>query len=113
MDAATAYTHRRNFVHALLSGTDPEQLQDHHYDVLPVQDQLYDILTYAHRSHQPPSEMLLEITRQRFASVTWPMADMYVKGCRVCTNRLMPLLDRRDEDSTSVVFGHSESDVDA
>ena len=27
MDAATAYTHRRNFEHALLSGSDPEQLQ--------------------------------------------------------------------------------------
>lgn len=117
MDVATADAHRRNFVDALLSASDPEQLQDHYFDVLPVQDQLYDILTYAHRSHQPPSEMLLEIARQRFASVTWPMAEIYVKGCRVCTeNRLMPSLDRQDEDSVSVGFEskeRSESDVEA
>jgi hypothetical protein len=45
------------------------------------------------------------------------MAEMYVKGCRMCAmNRLMLPLDRQDEDSASVGLESkepSESDVEA
>lgn len=42
------------------------ETQVHHYDRLPVQTQMYDILTYAHRHHNPSTLMLLEVVRLRF-----------------------------------------------
>ncbi|KAF9529309.1 hypothetical protein CPB83DRAFT_853056 [Crepidotus variabilis] len=79
---------RRSFVEDLLKGgADLEQLQVHHYDRLPVQNQLYDILSYAHRYHYPAASMLLEVVRLRFASITWPMAELYVKLCPLCSIR--------------------------
>ncbi|KAF8894913.1 hypothetical protein CPB84DRAFT_1710618 [Gymnopilus junonius] len=85
MDHATAEAHRIQFVNDFLNAnSDTENLQIHHYDILPVREQLYDILTYAHRSHLPASEMLLEIGRLNYAFVTWPMAEMYVKMCPLC-----------------------------
>ncbi|KAF8972966.1 hypothetical protein BDZ97DRAFT_1691597 [Flammula alnicola] len=88
MDTTPAESHKRKFVADLLSGnTDTDSLQVHHYDRLPVQNQLYDILTYAHRSHLPAPQMLLEVVRLRFAFITWPMAEMYVRMCPLCIMR--------------------------
>lgn len=41
------------------------------FDRLPLQPQVYDILSYAHRSHAPLSEMLTEIKVLGFVSRSW------------------------------------------
>ncbi|KAJ3508887.1 hypothetical protein NLJ89_g5512 [Agrocybe chaxingu] len=95
MDAASAEAHRQQFVTDLLSGKNgPDHLQYHHYDRLPVQNQLYDILTYVHRSHLPAAQMLIEIDRLRFAFITWPMAEMYVRMCPLCNMRAKQLQEQ-------------------
>ncbi|PPQ64990.1 hypothetical protein CVT26_015699 [Gymnopilus dilepis] len=93
MDEATAEMHKIQFVNEFLNATtEGDDLQISHFDVLPVREQLYDILTYAHRSHLPASQMLLEVIRLKYpydiqAFVTWPMAEMYVKMCPLCNMR--------------------------
>ncbi|KAJ3713319.1 hypothetical protein C8R42DRAFT_780018 [Lentinula raphanica] len=54
------------------------------FDRLPVQDELYDILAYAHRTHQNSTNMTDEVRRMGFAHITWPMADIFVHLCPVC-----------------------------
>ncbi|KAF8828972.1 hypothetical protein HHX47_DHR3000609 [Lentinula edodes] len=51
------------------------------FDRLPVQDELYDILAYAHRAHKNSNIMTDE------AHITWPMADIFVRLCPVCAPR--------------------------
>ncbi|KAF8160999.1 hypothetical protein B0H34DRAFT_699058 [Crassisporium funariophilum] len=88
MEKAEAEAHKQRFIADVLDlSTDINTSQVHHYDRLPVQNQVYDILTYAHRSHVPAAQMLVEVARLGFASVTWPMAEMYVRSCPLCNLR--------------------------
>ncbi|KAJ3733665.1 hypothetical protein DFJ43DRAFT_221390 [Lentinula guzmanii] len=54
------------------------------FDRLPVQDELYDILAYAHRTHKDSTNMTDEVRRMGFAHITWPMTDIFVRLCPVC-----------------------------
>ncbi|KAF7782475.1 hypothetical protein Agabi119p4_1851 [Agaricus bisporus var. burnettii] len=55
------------------------------FDRLPLQPQVYDILNYVHRSHAPVPEMLREIKKLGFSSITWPIIEMYARLCPLCT----------------------------
>ncbi|KAJ4494096.1 hypothetical protein C8J55DRAFT_500581 [Lentinula edodes] len=57
------------------------------FDRLPVQDELYDILAYAHRAHKNSNIMTDEVRQSGFAHITWPMADIFVRLCPVCAPR--------------------------
>ncbi|KAJ4468203.1 hypothetical protein J3R30DRAFT_1683795 [Lentinula aciculospora] len=57
------------------------------FDRLPVQDELYDILAYAHRAHKDSTIMTDEVRQIGFAHITWPMADIFVRLCPVCAPR--------------------------
>jgi len=93
---------RRQFVADLLDGNkDEESLQVHRYDRLPVLNQIYDILTYTHRAHANPAEMVAEIGRMRFAFVTWTMAEIFVRLCPLCN--LRGKSSRFHDDKTAVV----------
>ncbi|KAG6864875.1 hypothetical protein C0991_006642 [Blastosporella zonata] len=54
------------------------------FERLPVFDQIFDILTYAHIDHKDPLEMLTRIRKLGFATITWPMAELYTLLCPVC-----------------------------
>ncbi|KAK2467782.1 hypothetical protein APHAL10511_000077 [Amanita phalloides] len=58
-----------------------------HFERVPVQPQIYDVLTYVHRSHDLPLTMIAEIKQLGFANITWPMAEIYVRLCPLCTLR--------------------------
>ncbi|KAF9562781.1 hypothetical protein CPC08DRAFT_633607 [Agrocybe pediades] len=89
MDPAMSDTYRRRYA-AVFSKPPSEQedlqvtFYNHYFDILPVREQLYDILTYAHRSHSSATQMVNTILRLRYACITWPMADLYVSLCPVC-----------------------------
>lgn len=55
------------------------------FDRLPLQPQVYDVLSYAHRSHAPLPAMLKEIQELGFSSITWPIVEMYARLCPLCT----------------------------
>ncbi|KXN90217.1 hypothetical protein AN958_04707 [Leucoagaricus sp. SymC.cos] len=55
------------------------------FDRLPLQPQVYDILSYTHRSHAPLPAMLKEITELGFSSITWPIVEMYARLCPLCS----------------------------
>ncbi|GLB37226.1 putative GAL4-like Zn(II)2Cys6 (or C6 zinc) binuclear cluster DNA-binding domain [Lyophyllum shimeji] len=66
----------------------PETTEDAHlFERLPVRDQIFDILTYAHISHNDSSAMLSSIKKVGFASITWPMTELYIRLCPTCTLR--------------------------
>jgi len=87
MDSSEAEAHRLRFVAAIMDGSHADQRQIYHYDRLPVQNQIYDLLTFAHRAHAPACEMLPAVAALGFVFVTWPMAEMYVRLCRLCNLR--------------------------
>ncbi|TFK75296.1 hypothetical protein BDN72DRAFT_885766 [Pluteus cervinus] len=57
------------------------------FERLPVRTQIYDVLTYAHRAHEPSFTMFSEIRRLGIATITWPMVEMYVRLCPLCNLR--------------------------
>ncbi|OAX44153.1 hypothetical protein K503DRAFT_707106 [Rhizopogon vinicolor AM-OR11-026] len=57
------------------------------FERIPVQDQIYDILVYAHRAHSSSSSMLFETRRMGMATITWPMVEMFVRLCPLCNLR--------------------------
>lgn len=57
------------------------------FDRLPVQTQIFDVLSYAHRAHNSASSMLKECRRIGMASITWPIAEIYVRLCPLCNLR--------------------------
>jgi len=74
----------------------PEQLSDFRlhkldpttiFERVPVQQQIYDILVYLHRSHGPFSTMLHEARRIGVATITWPMVEIFVRLCPLCKMR--------------------------
>ncbi|PFH51980.1 hypothetical protein AMATHDRAFT_57591 [Amanita thiersii Skay4041] len=65
--------------------TDAQWIEN--FERVPVQPQIYDILTYTHRSHDSPLVMMLETKRLGFASITWPMSEIYVRLCPLCNLR--------------------------
>ncbi|KAJ7456986.1 hypothetical protein FB451DRAFT_1372683 [Mycena latifolia] len=54
------------------------------FERLPVQPQIYDCLAYAHRGHASSVAVLMEIRRLGIASITWPMAEMFINLCPLC-----------------------------
>ncbi|KAJ7153446.1 hypothetical protein C8R43DRAFT_923309 [Mycena crocata] len=54
------------------------------FERFPVQPQIYDCLAYAHRGHASSVAVLMEIRRQGIASITWPMAEMFISLCPLC-----------------------------
>ncbi|KAJ7699319.1 hypothetical protein B0H17DRAFT_1049427 [Mycena rosella] len=54
------------------------------FERLPVQPQIYDCLAYAHRGHASSVAVLMEIRRLGIASITWPMAEIFIKLCPLC-----------------------------
>ncbi|KAL1687546.1 hypothetical protein GGG16DRAFT_127876 [Schizophyllum commune] len=51
---------------------------------LPVKEQIYDILAYAHRGHGSTTLMLMEVQRLGFAGISWPMAQLFCDVCPLC-----------------------------
>ncbi|KIY50184.1 hypothetical protein FISHEDRAFT_39613 [Fistulina hepatica ATCC 64428] len=51
---------------------------------LPVRSQIFDILVYAHRGHGSASFMLSEIQGAHITSITWPMAELFIRQCPRC-----------------------------
>ncbi|KAF8891665.1 hypothetical protein BD779DRAFT_1437435 [Infundibulicybe gibba] len=70
---------------AILQDLSPKN-EEHmaHFDRIPVQPQIYDLLTYAHRDHKNASEMLTEIRDIGYSGITWPMAEIYIGMCPNC-----------------------------
>ncbi|PCH43734.1 hypothetical protein WOLCODRAFT_138555 [Wolfiporia cocos MD-104 SS10] len=57
------------------------------FERVPVQQQIYDILVYTHRTHSSAAEMLKEARRIGIATVTWPMVELFVRLCPLCKMR--------------------------
>ncbi|EIN11370.1 hypothetical protein PUNSTDRAFT_124754 [Punctularia strigosozonata HHB-11173 SS5] len=57
------------------------------FERFPVQQQIFDILVYAHRNHGSAADMLAEVRAVGMASITWPMAEMFVRLCPLCNLR--------------------------
>lgn len=57
------------------------------FERIPVQDQIYDILVYAHRAHGSSSSMLFEVRRMGMATITWPMVETFIRLCPLCNLR--------------------------
>ncbi|KAG1735087.1 uncharacterized protein EDB91DRAFT_1329812 [Suillus paluster] len=57
------------------------------FERIPVQNQIYDILVYAHRAHGSSSSMLFEARRIGMATITWPMVEMFIRLCPLCNLR--------------------------
>ncbi|KAJ7222207.1 hypothetical protein GGX14DRAFT_352923 [Mycena pura] len=55
------------------------------FERLPVEPQIYDCLAYAHRGHASSVAVLMEIRRLGIASITWPMAEIFITLCPLCT----------------------------
>ncbi|KAJ7607349.1 hypothetical protein FB45DRAFT_948129 [Roridomyces roridus] len=62
-------------------GTEGTQSQ---FERVPVQPQIYDCLAYAHRGHASSVAVLMEIRRLGIASITWPMAEIFISLCPLC-----------------------------
>ncbi|CCM00408.1 uncharacterized protein FIBRA_02438 [Fibroporia radiculosa] len=57
------------------------------FERVPVQPQIYDVLVYTHRHHGSASTMLSEARRIGIATITWPMAEIFVRLCPLCKMR--------------------------
>lgn len=57
------------------------------FERLPVQPQIYDILIYAHRNHATSHAMLYEARRNGFATITWPIVELFHRLCPLCKMR--------------------------
>ncbi|KAE9401576.1 hypothetical protein BT96DRAFT_1018063 [Gymnopus androsaceus JB14] len=55
------------------------------FDRLPVQNELFDILAYAHREHNDSTALADEARKMGFAHITWPMTDIFVRLCPLCS----------------------------
>lgn len=76
-----------------------------YFERIPVQPQIYDVLTYVHRSHDSPLTMMAEIRQLGFASITWPMAEIYARLCPLCTLRGRQEASHATQDVTSGARG--------
>ncbi|KIM61606.1 hypothetical protein SCLCIDRAFT_1179634 [Scleroderma citrinum Foug A] len=66
------------------------------FERIPVLDQIYDILVYAHRAHGPSSSVLFEAQRIGMAGITWPMVEIFIKLCPLCNLRSKSNSPRND-----------------
>ncbi|KAI6113216.1 hypothetical protein EDD16DRAFT_1602566 [Pisolithus croceorrhizus] len=57
------------------------------FERIPVLNQIYDILVYAHRAHGSSSSVLFEARRIGIAGITWPMVEMFINLCPLCNSR--------------------------
>jgi hypothetical protein len=57
------------------------------FERIPVQTQIYDVLVYAHRAHGNSNSMLFEARRIGMASITPPMAEIFIRLCPLCNIR--------------------------
>ncbi|KAH7908419.1 hypothetical protein BJ138DRAFT_356025 [Hygrophoropsis aurantiaca] len=57
------------------------------FERIPVQNQIYDILVYAHRAHGSSSSMLIEARHIGMATITWPMVELFIRLCPLCNLR--------------------------
>jgi len=57
------------------------------FERIPVQTQIYDVLVYAHRAHGNSNSMLFEARRIGMASITHPMAEIFIRLCPLCNIR--------------------------
>lgn len=74
------------------------------FERIPVRNQIYDILVYAHRTHASSASMVFETRRIGFvsccwfrdfsytefipqATITWPMIEMFIQLCPLCSLR--------------------------
>ncbi|PPQ99744.1 hypothetical protein CVT24_009727 [Panaeolus cyanescens] len=83
-----AKKYKDEFVRDRMKGlVEADSMQVQYYDQIPVQNQIYDILTYAHRSHLGADQMLIEVVRLNFTLISYPMAELYVRMCPLCKIR--------------------------
>ncbi|KAJ7722597.1 hypothetical protein B0H16DRAFT_1334638 [Mycena metata] len=54
------------------------------FERVPVQQQFYDYLAYAHRGHASSVAAMMEIRRLNITSITWPMAEIFISLCPIC-----------------------------
>ncbi|KIK97222.1 hypothetical protein PAXRUDRAFT_825162 [Paxillus rubicundulus Ve08.2h10] len=57
------------------------------FERIPVRNQIYDILVYAHRAHGSSTSTLFETRRIGMATITWPMVEIFIRLCPLCTLR--------------------------
>ncbi|KAL1942655.1 hypothetical protein VTO73DRAFT_4895 [Trametes versicolor] len=57
------------------------------FERVPVQNQIYDVLVYTHRTHGSSSTMLFEARRIGIATITWPMVELFIRLCPFCKLR--------------------------
>ncbi|KAJ7054711.1 hypothetical protein C8F01DRAFT_1374311 [Mycena amicta] len=65
-------------------GTDNQDTEPA-FERVPVVNQIYDCLVYAHRGHASSVAVMMEIRRLGFATITWPMAEIFVNLCPLCS----------------------------
>ncbi|KAL4078494.1 hypothetical protein V8B97DRAFT_1865804 [Scleroderma yunnanense] len=66
------------------------------FERIPVLDQIYDILVYAHRAHGASSSVLFEARRIGMAGITWPMVEIFIRLCPLCSLRSKPNSTRKE-----------------
>ncbi|KAJ7033554.1 hypothetical protein C8F04DRAFT_1002731 [Mycena alexandri] len=54
------------------------------FERVPVQQQVYDYLAYAHRGHASSIAVMMELRRLNITSITWPMAEIFISLCPIC-----------------------------
>ncbi|KAF7321098.1 hypothetical protein HMN09_00197500 [Mycena chlorophos] len=64
---------------------DPDSLSEPAFERIPVVNQIYDCLTYAHRGHASSVVVMMEIRRLGIATITWPMAEIFINLCPLCS----------------------------
>ncbi|KAF8444508.1 hypothetical protein L210DRAFT_3628889 [Boletus edulis BED1] len=57
------------------------------FERIPVRNQIYDILVYAHRTHSSSTSMVSETRRIGMAAITWPMVEIFTQLCPLCSLR--------------------------
>ncbi|KAF9244852.1 hypothetical protein BU15DRAFT_41517 [Melanogaster broomeanus] len=57
------------------------------FERIPVRNQIYDVLVYAHRTHGSSTSTLFETRRIGMATITWPMVEIFIRLCPLCSLR--------------------------
>ncbi|KZT11087.1 uncharacterized protein LAESUDRAFT_721509 [Laetiporus sulphureus 93-53] len=71
------------------------------FERVPIQQQIYDVLVYTHRSHGSSSTMLFEARRIGMATITWPMVELFIRLCPLCKLRAKGPRIPADEDTAA------------
>ncbi|KAL0956063.1 hypothetical protein HGRIS_002232 [Hohenbuehelia grisea] len=57
------------------------------FERIPVRNQIYDVLAFAHRTHGVAQTMSFEIARAGMSSINFPMIEIFTRLCPLCNLR--------------------------